>query len=46
MNAILRHSIASAIVGTLAFGFTAPSLATDSSDVRKITVKFGDLAPA
>jgi UrcA family protein len=45
MNAIkiLRHSIASAIVGTLAVGFTVSSLAADSSDVRKATVKFGDL---
>jgi UrcA family protein len=40
---ILQRFIASAIVGTLALGAAAVSTAADSSDVRTITVKFGDL---
>ncbi len=42
MNSIIRTAITAATVAILAAGFAIPAGATDS-DVRKITVKFGDL---
>jgi UrcA family protein len=39
----IRRFVASAIIGTLAIGIAAVSLADDSQGVRKMTVKFGDL---
>lgn len=40
---IIRHVIAAAIVVTLASGFAVSAGAADGTEVRKITVKFGDL---
>lgn len=40
---IIRHVMTAAIVGALASGFALPAGAGDATEVRSITVKFGDL---
>jgi UrcA family protein len=39
----LRRFVATAILGSLSLGFSGASLADGSSDVRQLTVKYGDL---
>jgi len=45
INAVrnLRHFVATVIVGSLALGFSSASFAGDGTDVRQLTVKYGDL---
>ena len=43
MNTIIRYAVTASIVATLTIGFAIPASATGDSDVRKATVKFGDL---
>lgn len=43
MNAIARHIITASLIVTLTCGFALPASATGDSDLRKVTVKFGDL---
>ena len=39
----LRRVLATAIIGTLSLGFSGATLADGNSDVRQLTVKYGDL---
>src|SRR5215469_13680312 len=39
----LRRVLATAIIGTVSLGFSGASLAGGNSDVRQLTVKYGDL---
>ena len=39
----LRRVVATAIIGGLSLGFSGASLADGNSDVRQLTVKYGDL---
>jgi UrcA family protein len=43
MNAIIRHVLTASIVATVLSAFAVPVSAAADSDVRKVTVKFGDL---